>query len=186
VQFRSKCVMAGYHHLEEATAEALSDDGWLSTGDQGKLDEDGFLTITGRIKELFKTSGGKYVAPPAIEAKFATLCPYASQFMVFGEGRNFAVALVTLDADAMSGWAKEHGLASASYTELTKSPKVQEMVDEHVKKLNASLNRWETIKKWALLDHELSVERGELTPSLKVKRGVVAEQNKETLDGFYS
>jgi long-chain acyl-CoA synthetase len=186
VQFRSKCVMAGYHHLEEATAEALSADGWLSTGDQGSIDDDGFLKITGRIKELFKTSGGKYVAPPAIEAKFATLCPYASQFMVFGEGRNFAVALVTLDADAISGWAKEHGLANASYAELTKSSEVHEMVEEHVKKLNASLNRWETIKKWALLDHELSVERGELTPSLKVKRGAVAEQNKETLNDFYS
>ncbi len=186
VQFRSKCVMAGYHHLEKATAEALSDDGWLSTGDQGSIDDDGFLKITGRIKELFKTSGGKYIAPPAIEAKFATLCPYASQFMVFGEGRNFAVALVTLDADAISGWAKEHGLADASYADLTKSTEVHEMVDEHVKKLNDNLNRWETIKKWALLDHELSVERGELTPSLKVKRGVVAEQNKETLNDFYS
>jgi long-chain acyl-CoA synthetase len=186
VQFRSKCVMAGYHHLEKATAEALSADGWLSTGDQGSIDDDGFLKITGRIKELFKTSGGKYVAPPAIEAKFATLCPYASQFMVFGEGRNFAVALVTLDADAISGWAKDHGLANTSYAELTKAPEVHEMVEEHVKKLNASLNRWETIKKWALLDHELSVERGELTPSLKVKRGVVAEQNKETLNDFYS
>ena len=186
VQFRSKCVMAGYHHLEKATAEALSADGWLSTGDQGSIDDDGFLKITGRIKELFKTSGGKYVAPPAIEAKFATLCPYASQFMVFGEGRNFAVALVTLDADAISGWAKDHGLANTSYAELTKSPEVHEMVEEHVKKLNANLNRWETIKKWALLDHELSVERGELTPSLKVKRGVVAEQNKETLNDFYS
>jgi long-chain acyl-CoA synthetase len=186
VQFRSKCVMAGYHHLEEATAEALSADGWLSTGDQGSIDDDGFLKITGRIKELFKTSGGKYVAPPAIEAKFATLCPYASQFMVFGEGRNFAVALVTLDADAISGWAKDHGLANTSYAELTKAPEVHDMVEEHVKKLNANLNRWETIKKWALLDHELSVERGELTPSLKVKRGVVAEQNKETLNDFYS
>ena len=186
VQFRSKCVMAGYHHLEKATAEALSDDGWLSTGDQGKLDDDGFLTITGRIKELFKLSNGKYVAPPAIEAKFATLCPYASQFMVFGEGRNFAAALVTLDADSISGWAKDHGLRDTSYEELTESEAVHEMIDEHVKKLNASLNRWETIKKWAVLDHELSVERGELTPSLKVKRGVVAEQNKETLNGFYS
>jgi long-chain acyl-CoA synthetase len=186
VQFRSKCVMAGYHHLEKATAEALSADGWLSTGDQGSIDDDGFLKITGRIKELFKTSGGKYVAPPAIEAKFATLCPYASQFMVFGEGRNFAVALVTLDADAISGWAKDHGLANTSYADLTKSPEVHDMVEEHVKKLNANLNRWETIKKWALLDHELSVERGELTPSLKVKRGVVAEQNKETLNDFYS
>jgi long-chain acyl-CoA synthetase len=186
VQFRSKCVMAGYHHLEKATAEALSDDGWLSTGDQGSVDDDGFLKITGRIKELFKLSNGKYVAPPAIEAKFATLCPYASQFMVFGEGRNFAAALVTLDADSISGWAKDHGLRDTSYEELTESEAVHDMIDEHVKKLNASLNRWETIKKWALLDHELSVEGGELTPSLKVKRGVIAEQNKETLDGFYS
>ena len=186
VQFRSKCVMAGYHHLDKATAEALSDDGWLSTGDQGSIDDDGFLTITGRIKELFKLSNGKSVAPPAVEAKFATLCPYASQFMVFGEGRNFAVALVTLDSDSIGGWAKDRGLGDTPYTELTKHDVVHDMIHEHVEKLNASLNRWETIKKWALLDHELSVERGELTPSLKVKRGVVAEQNKETLDGFYS
>jgi long-chain acyl-CoA synthetase len=185
VQFRSDCVMAGYHHLDEATADTLKD-GWLSTGDQGKLDDDGFLSITGRIKELFKLSNGKYVAPPAIEAKFATLCPYASQFMVFGEGKNFAAALVTLDEDAISGWAKDNGLDGKSYKELTKSDAVHDMIEEHVKKLNASLNRWETIKKWAVLDHDLSVDGGQLTPSLKVKRGVVAEQNKETLDGFYS
>jgi len=185
VQFRSDCVMAGYHHLDDATAEALKD-GWLSTGDQGKLDDDGFLTITGRIKELFKLSNGKYVVPPAIEAKFATLCPYASQFMVFGEGRNFAAALVTLDADSISGWAKDRGLSDTSYADLTRSDAVHDMIDEHIQKLNASLNRWETIKKWAVLDHDLSVDGGQLTPSLKVKRGVVAEQNKETLDGFYS
>jgi long-chain acyl-CoA synthetase len=186
VQFRSDCVMAGYHHMDDATAEALSDDGWLSTGDQGKLDDDGFLTITGRIKELFKLSNGKYVAPPAVEAKFATLCPYASQFMVFGEGKNFAVALVTLDADSIGGWAKDRGLSGTPYEELTKHDAVHDMIDEHIKKLNASLNRWETIKKWAVLNEDLSVEGGQLTPSLKVKRGVVAEQNKETLDGFYS
>jgi long-chain acyl-CoA synthetase len=185
VQFRSPCVMAGYHHLDDATADSLKD-GWLSTGDQGKLDDDGFLSITGRIKELFKLSNGKYVAPPAIEAKFATLCPYASQFMVFGEGKNFAAALVTLDEDSISGWAKDNGLDGKSYKDLTKSDEVHDMIDEHVKKLNASLNRWETIKKWAVLDHDLSVDGGQLTPSLKVKRGVVAEQNKETLDGFYS
>jgi long-chain acyl-CoA synthetase len=186
VQFRSDCVMAGYHHLDDATAKALSDDGWLSTGDQGKLDDDGFLSITGRIKELFKLSNGKYVAPPAVEAKFATLCPYASQFIVFGEGKNFAVALVTLDADSIGGWAKDHGLGDKPYEELTKSDAVHDMIDAHVQKLNASLNRWETIKKWAVLNQDLSVEGGQLTPSLKVKRGVVAEQNKETLDGFYS
>ena len=182
---RGGVVFSGYWNNEQATDEAFTDD-WFRTGDLGKVDDDGFLTITGRIKELFKLSNGKYVAPPAVEAKFATLCPYASQFMVFGEGRNFAVALVTLDADSISGWAKDNGLGDKPYAELTKSDAVHNMIDEHVQKLNASLNRWETIKKWAVLSEDLSVEGGQLTPSLKVKRGVVAEQNKETLNGFYS
>jgi long-chain acyl-CoA synthetase len=186
VQMRGPCVMDGYHHLPEATAEAFTDDGWLRSGDRGTVDEDGFLTITGRIKELFKTSGGKYVAPPAIEAKFMAMCPYASQFLVFGEGRNFVVALITLDGDSISGWAAENGLAEASYEELANSPAVHEMLDEHVRKLNSELNRWETIKKWSVLNRDLSVESGELTPSLKVKRSVVAERNKDTLDAFYS
>ena len=84
------------------------------------------------------------------------------------------------------GWAAENGLNGASYAELVEAPAVREMIDEYIAKLNAELNRWETIKKWALLDHDLSIDRGELTPSLKVKRSVVAEQNKNILDGFYS
>jgi long-chain acyl-CoA synthetase len=186
VQMRSPCVMAGYHHLPEATAEAFTEDGWLRSGDRGTLDADGFLTITGRIKELFKTSGGKYVAPPAIEAKFMAMCPYASQFMVFGEARNFVVALITLDADAIGTWAADNGLGDASYAELVKSPAVRDMLEDCIRQLNSQLNRWETIKKWAVLENDLSIESGELTPSLKVKRSVVAERNKETLDAFYS
>ena len=107
--------MDGYHNLPDKTADAFTDDGWLRTGDVGKIDADGFLTVTGRIKEIFKTSGGKYVAPPAIEAKFMAMCPYASQFMVFGEARNYCVALIALDADLMSGWATENGLDGATY-----------------------------------------------------------------------
>jgi long-chain acyl-CoA synthetase len=185
VQMQSPCVMDGYHHLPDATSQAFTD-GWLRTGDKGALDEDGFLAITGRIKDLFKTSGGKYIAPPAIEAKFMALCPYASQFLVFGEARNFCVALITLDADSIAAWAAENSLSDVPYAELAKSPAVQQMIDDHVRKLNAELNRWETIKKWALLDHDLSLERGELTPSLKVKRAVVAELNQELLKSFYS
>ncbi|MBV8966613.1 MAG: long-chain fatty acid--CoA ligase, partial [Mycobacteriaceae bacterium] len=147
---------------------------------------EGFLTITGRLKEMFKTSGGKYIVPPAIEAKFIAQCPYASQFLVFGEGRNFCVALIALDPDTISGWAAERGWADKSYADLVRLPSVHELIDEHVKKLNSELNRWETIKKWALLDHDLSVDRGELTPSLKVKRSVVADRNKEILDAFYT
>ena len=110
--------MDGYHNLPDETAKTLTEDGWLRTGDKGSLDSEGFLTITGRIKELFKTSGGKYIAPPAIEAKFKAVCPYASQFMVFGNERNYVVALVTLDPDAIAEWAEENGLGGKSYEEI--------------------------------------------------------------------
>ena len=178
-------VMDGYHNMPEETAKTIDADGWLHTGDKGAVDEDGFLTITGRIKELFKTSGGKYVAPPAIEAKFKALCPYASQFMVFGNERNYCVALVTLDPDAIADWAKENGV-EGDYTEIVNSDKCQEMVAGYVDDLNSQLNKWETIKKWEILDHDLSVESGELTPSMKVKRNVVESNYKEKLDAFYS
>ncbi|WP_206056727.1 AMP-dependent synthetase/ligase [Nocardioides sp. GY 10113] len=186
VQLRGPHIMAGYHNRPDASAEAFTEDGWLRTGDKGEIDEDGFLKITGRIKELFKTSGGKYVAPPAIEAKFKALCPYASQFMVFGAERNFVSALITLDPDAMAAWAAENGMAGASYTDVVRSEKVEAMVGEYVDALNAQLNRWETIKKWKLLDHDLTIESGELTPSLKVKRAVVESNNKGLIDSFYS
>ncbi len=185
IQIRGECVMDGYHNLRDQTAEAFTDDGWLRTGDVGKIDADGFLTVTGRIKDIFKTSGGKYIAPSAIEAKFMAICPYASQFLVFGEARNYCVALISLDADLMSGWASENGLDGATYQELVNAPSARKMIDEYVATLNAELNRWETIKKWALLDHDLSIERGELTPSLKVKRAVVAEQNDQILNALY-
>ncbi len=179
-------VMEGYHNLPEETAKTLTEDGWLRTGDKGSLDEDGFLTITGRIKELFKTSGGKYIAPPAIESKFKAICPYASQFMVFGEERNYCVALVTLDPDAMAGWAAENGMEGASYTEIVNSDAVRSMVAGYVDELNGRLNRWETIKKWELLDHDLTVESGELTPSMKVKRNVVQENHQDTIEKLYA
>jgi long-chain acyl-CoA synthetase len=179
-------IMDGYHNLPEETAKTLTEDGWLRTGDKGSLDDEGYLTITGRIKELFKTSGGKYIAPPAIESKFKAICPYASQFVVFGNERNFCVALITLDPDAMTGWAEENGMAGASYSEIVGSDAVLEMVGGYVEELNSRLNRWETIKKWELLDHDLSVESGELTPSMKVKRNVVEDNYKEKIDAFYS
>ncbi len=179
-------VMEGYHNLPEETAKALTDDGWFRTGDKGSLDADGFLRITGRIKELFKTSGGKYIAPPAMEAKFKVICPYASQFMVFGAERNYVVALVTLDPDAMADWAKENGMEGATYTEIVNSDRVKAMVAGYIDELNQDLNRWETIKKHAILDHDLSVESGELTPSLKVKRNVVESNNQQLIDSMYA
>ena len=178
-------VMDGYHNLPEETAKTLTEDGWLRTGDKGALDADGKLRITGRIKELFKTSGGKYVAPPAIESKFKALCPYASQFMAFGNERNFVSALVTLDPEAIAEWAKENDV-EGDYAAIVAHDKTREMVQGYVDELNGQLNRWETIKKWALLDHDLTVESGELTPSMKVKRNVVEDNYKDVIDSFYS
>ena len=186
VMLRGPHIMAGYHNLPEETAKTLTSDGWLHTGDKGSLDADGFLTITGRIKELFKTSGGKYVAPPAIESKFKAICPYVSQFLVFGSERNFVSALITLDPDAMAGWAEENGQSGASYADVVKSDAVHKMVGDYVEELNTKLNRWETIKKWEILDHDLTIESGELTPSMKVKRNVVEGNNKALIDSFYS
>ena len=179
-------VMDGYHNLPEETHASLTDDGWLRTGDKGAVDDDGFLTITGRIKDLFKTSGGKYIAPSAIESKFKAVCPYASQFLVFGSERNYCIALITLDPDAMAGWAAENGMEGASYTDIVNSDKVKAMVGGYVDDLNSRLNRWETIKKWELLDHDLTVESGELTPSMKVKRNVVEENHKQRIDALYA
>ncbi len=185
IQIKGPGVMDGYHNLPEETANTLTDDGWLRTGDKGAIDADGFLTITGRIKELFKTSGGKYIAPPAIESKFKAICPYASQFVVFGNERNFCVALVTLDPDALGEWAKENGV-SGDYAQIVKSDACEKMVQGYVEELNGRLNRWETIKKWQLLDHDLSVESGELTPSMKVKRNVVEDNYQQLIDSFYA
>jgi long-chain acyl-CoA synthetase len=179
-------VMDGYHNLPEETAKTLDSEGWLHTGDKGFIDEDGHLKITGRIKDLFKTSGGKYIAPGAIEGKFKAICPYASQFQVFGNERNYVVALVTLDPDAMAMWADENGMAGASYEEVVSSPAVRQMVGGYIEEMNQQLNRWETIKKWRLLDHDLTIESGELTPSMKVKRNVVESNYAKVIDEMYS
>ncbi len=178
-------VMDGYHNLPEQTAETLSD-GWLHTGDIGEVDEEGFLRITDRKKDLFKTSGGKYIAPSSIESQFKAVCPYASQFLVHGHDRNFCVALITLDPDAMTEWANHNDMEGASYQEIVSSQKVQDMVAAYVEELNGRLNRWETIKKWILLDHDLTIESGELTPSMKVKRKVVENNYRDQIDALYS
>ncbi|WP_293784513.1 long-chain fatty acid--CoA ligase [uncultured Aeromicrobium sp.] len=179
-------VMRGYHNLEAESASSLTEDGWLATGDIGHLDADGFLTITDRKKDLFKTSGGKYVAPSRIEGMFKAVCPLASQMVVHGSERHFCSALITLDPDAVEGWAEQHGMAGKSYAEVVSSPQMQQEIEGYIAELNSRLNRWETIKKWAILDHDLSVESGEITPSLKVKRRVVEENYKDILDRFYA
>jgi long-chain acyl-CoA synthetase len=168
-------VMRGYHNNPEATAEVLTEDGWFHTGDIGRIDERGFLYVTDRKKDVFKTSGGKYIAPAEIEARFKGLCPFVSQFLVHGAGHNYATALVTLDPDAMAGWAPTVGLDGKSYA----------LVQRYVDQLNDGLNRWETIKKFTILDKDLTVEEGDLTPSMKLRRKAVTEKHRAELDAMY-
>jgi long-chain acyl-CoA synthetase len=182
---RGPGVMRGYQGLPDQTAEALDPDGWLHTGDVGDLDPDGLLRITDRKKDLIKTSGGKYVAPQPIEITFPVLCPLASQFVVHGDGRNYCTALVTLDAEALARWAQVNGVAETDPAALAARDDVHAVVAAAVKELNATLNRWETIKDFRILDHDLTVEAGELTPSLKLKRRVVEVRYREVLDSMY-
>ena len=181
---RGPGVMRGYHNLPGATEDVLTADGWLHTGDIGQLD-DGYLTITDRKKDLIKTSGGKYVAPQKIEGIFKAVCPYASQIIVHGEGRKFISAIITLDPDAIVEWAAGNGLGGRSAEELAALPQVRELISGYVDELNGKLERWETIKKFVLLPHDLTVEDGELTPSMKVRRKVVEKQHMDQLDRLY-
>ncbi|TVQ92507.1 MAG: long-chain fatty acid--CoA ligase [Deltaproteobacteria bacterium] len=185
ILLRGRGIMRGYHNLPEQTAETLDDEGWLHTGDVGEFDESGKLKITDRIKDLIKTSGGKYVAPQALESSLKALCPYLSQVVVHGNNRNFCTALVTLDEENSKGWLEERGLGNKTIPELAQDPTVVAMVQEAIDKLNANLASYETIKKFAILPSDFTVEDGELTASLKVKRKVVEKKYKDILDGFY-
>jgi long-chain acyl-CoA synthetase len=177
-------VMRGYHNLPEATAETLID-GWFATGDIGELDEQGYLRITDRKKDLIKTSGGKYVAPQKVEGVLKVASPYISQVLVHGDGRKYVSALVTLDPEAIEGWAKDQGLSYSSFDELAGSREVHDLIESQVTEANQSLERWETIKRFEILPSELSVEEGEVTPSLKVRRRAVEEKYADVLNTMY-
>lgn len=184
ILIKSRGVMRGYHNLPDVTAETL-EDGWLLTGDIGEIDADGFLKITDRKKDLIKTSGGKYVAPQKLEARLKALCPYLSQVLVHGNGRNFCTALVTLDEEVIPGWAEENGMAGKSIAELAGSDELNALVQAAVDELNSDLPSYETLKKFAVLERDWTIEDGELTASMKVKRKVVEETYGDLLDSFY-
>ncbi len=186
ILLRNPAVMYGYHNLPDATAEALVGDGWMATGDIGEIDADGFLRITDRKKDLFKTSGGKYVAPTHIEGLFKGICPLVSQILVHGADRKFVSALIALDPDAIELWAEGNDMAGKSYAEVVRSEAIQKQIEADIAELNSRLNNWEQIKKFHILDADLTVESGEITPSLKMKRKVIEENNAEVLAGFYA
>ena len=186
ILLRSSGVMTGYHDLPDATAEALEPDGWFHTGDIGEVDADGFLRITDRKKDMFKTSQGKYVAPSSVAATFTGICPYAAEFIVYGEGKPYCTALVGLDAEAITEWAGRNGLGDKSFDEIARDEKTRELIGGYIDALNKELNRWEQIKRFAIIERELSVEAGDLTPSMKIRRKIVLQNFTDALDGLYT
>jgi long-chain acyl-CoA synthetase len=183
---RGTPVMRGYRNLPDETSAAFTGDGYFRTGDIGELDDAGYLRITDRKKDLIKTSGGKYVAPSHLEGMFKAICPYTSQAVVIGQARNYCTMLVTLDPDAIVKWAVGGPLDGRPYEEIAASPAAQEMVAAYVKQLNEKLNRWETVKKFVILPRDLSIEDGELTPSMKIKRRGVEKSFAGEIEAMYA
>jgi long-chain acyl-CoA synthetase len=179
-------VMMGYYNNPTATAEAIDPQGWFHTGDIGVMQEDYFLKITDRKKEIFKTSGGKYIIPQAMENKFKE-SRFIEQIMVVGEGQKFPAALIVPSFAFVKEWAhrKEIDLGDASNSAIASNPKVLERIEEEVHKMNELYGSWEKIKKIALLPTEFTIETGELTPTLKLKRKIIIEKHKEIVDSFY-
>ncbi|MFC1409872.1 long-chain fatty acid--CoA ligase [Streptacidiphilus sp. N1-12] len=186
ILLRGPGVMRGYHNQPEKTAEVLESDGWFHTGDIGEIDKDGFVRITDRKKDMFKTSGGKYVAPSEVEGRFKAVCPFVSNILVIGNGRNYCSALITLDEPTILQWAGAHGMGGKSYAEVCSSTEVHELIDGFVQRLNGDLQRWQTVKKFTVLPRDLDIEHGELTPSLKVKRPVVERENAAAIEAMYA
>jgi long-chain acyl-CoA synthetase len=185
VLLRGKPVMRGYHNLPKETEEAFTPDGFFRTGDIGQLDADGYLKITDRKKDLVKTSGGKYIAPSHIEGMFKAVCPYTSQAVVVGQARNFVTMLISLDEDAIKAWAVGGPLGGKSYAEICAAPETEKMIAGYIEELNGKLNRWETIKKFAILPRDLTIEAGEITPSMKIKRRSVEANFAKQIDKMY-
>jgi long-chain acyl-CoA synthetase len=184
ILLRCRGVMRGYHGLPDATKEAIDSEGWFHTGDIGEFDSDGFLKITDRKKDLIKTSGGKYVAPQLLEGQLKTLSTLISNVVVHGDKRNYCSALVTLDEPTLKKWASSNGI-SGDYDALVKNDKVRAEIKTAIDALNKGLPSYSTVKKFAILPKDFSVEDGELTASLKVRRKVVEKKYASLLDEFY-
>jgi long-chain acyl-CoA synthetase len=177
-------IFQGYHGNAEATEEALRD-GWLHTGDLASIDEDGYVSITGRKKDIIITAGGKNITPANFENDMKQT-RWVSQCVMHGDRRPYLVALITLDEEEIAGWARERGIEFESPDELARHPEVHALIQAEVGRANSKYARVEQVKKIAILERDLSQEAGELTPTLKVKRNVVAERHAEVLESLYA
>lgn len=181
---RGPHVMRGYNNNPDATAEAIDPEGWFHTGDLGSLDDDGFLRITGRKKEIIVTAGGKNVAPAVLEDRLQAH-NLIGPCMVVGEGQPFIAALITLDPDALASWASAKNKAGRTVAELRDDPELTAEIQEAVDDANAAVSKAESIRTWRLLDSEFSVESGHMTPTQKLKRDAVVRDHQLDVDAIY-
>ena len=177
-------VMLGYFNKPKATREVFTDDGWFKTGDIGTIDDEGFLKITDRKKELFKTSGGKYIAPSPIE-QLILGSRFVSQVVLIGNARKFPAALIVPNFEQLESYAKHKDLEIQTPAEFCRNPRIIDLIERQIAELSKDLSRYERVKKFALLENELTVEGGELTPTLKVKRRVVSEKYHDIIEKIY-
>ncbi|MGH7531261.1 MAG: AMP-dependent synthetase/ligase [Gemmatimonadales bacterium] len=182
---RGPNIMQGYYKLPDATREAIDADGWLHTGDIGELDSDGYLKITDRKKELIKTAGGKYIAPQPIEGMIKRNT-FVANAAVYGDRRKFPIVLIVPNFDHLERWAKERNLGYSSRAQLIELADVQAKVEREVMSSLRDLAKYETPKKVVLLEHDFTIEAGELTPTLKVKRRVVEQRYQRLIDRAYA
>ena len=178
-------VMRGYHNLPDATAETIDAEGWLHSGDLGRVLPSGHVQITGRKKDLIITAGGKNIGPAHFQNLLKARSPWVGQVLMHGDRRPYCVALVTINEEAVAKWAKDQGLSFANYAELAALPKVRALIQADVDKINQELPSYETVKKIALVPEDWTVENGFLTPSMKVRRAVVEAKYADILDGLY-
>jgi long-chain acyl-CoA synthetase len=184
ILFRGPHIAKGYFKQPEATAEVFESGGWFHTGDIGRVDEEGFLFITDRKKDLIVTAGGMNIAPQNIE-NLLKADPFISQVMVHGDRRPYPVALITLNPDELAKFARAQGVLTSDPAALVRHPKIVERVSRTVEEKNTNLQSYAKIKKFAILPVDFTPEGGELTPTLKVKRKVVSEKYKKELEGLY-
>jgi long-chain acyl-CoA synthetase len=180
---RSETIFAGYFKEPEATAEVLGNDGWLASGDIATIDDDGFVTITDRKKDIIVTAGGKNIAPQNLENDLKT-SRFVSQALVVGDRRPYPAALITLDPVEIGKWAQEHGV-EGELPSLTRDPRVVELVSSIVDDVNHDRSRYEQLKRFAILERDFEMDRGEVTPTLKLRRGVVLEHFADEVESLY-
>jgi long-chain acyl-CoA synthetase len=185
ILYRGPNVCVGYYRNDDATAELIDDDGWLHTGDIGVLDDDGFLTITDRKKDIIITAAGKNIAPQVIEQKLK-FSPWVSQAVVIGDRRKFVSALITLDEVAVRQFAEQKSIAFDSFDELTRHPDIVGLVDAHVAEVNSELAHVEQVKQFRILGEDFTIASGMITPTLKIKRKPINERYGDVIESMYS